>query len=134
MSMLNINMDELYDELKTINVTVGRLSKEEDWKFKNSAAKWMPVFQTRDLPNMLSVVSYILSVPSSTGYVEKIFSIIQNKWSDTRNRCSVELIKCELIVALNFEQSCGEFFTNIGKNKKFLAAARSNTKYTWKNI
>ena len=47
------------DELTTINVTVGRLSKEEDWAFKDSAAKWMPVFQTRHLPNMLSVVSYI---------------------------------------------------------------------------
>ena len=47
-------MDEL-----TINITVGRLSKEEDCKFKDLAAKWMPVFQICDFPNMLSVVSYI---------------------------------------------------------------------------
>ena len=87
-------MDELYDELTTINVSVGKLSQEEDCKFKDSAAKWMPVFQTRDLPNMVSVVFYILNVLSSTGYVERILSIMHNKWSDTKNRCSVELIKC----------------------------------------
>ena len=90
------------DELTTINLAVGRLTKEEDCKFKDSPAKWMPVFHTRDLPTMVSVVSYILNVPSSTRYVERIFSIMQNKWSNSRNRCSVQLIKCELIVALNF--------------------------------
>lgn len=92
----------------------------------------MVLFQTCDLPNMLSVMSYVLSVPSSTGYVERIFSIMQNKWSETRNRCSVELIKSELMVTLNFEERCDEFFTNIRDDKNLLAAARSNKKYTWK--
>ena len=77
-------------------------------------------------------MSYVLSVPSSTGYVERIFSIMQNKWSETRNRCSVELIKSELMVTLNFEERCDEFFTNIRGDKNLLAAARSNKKYTWK--
>ena len=57
MSRLNINMDEL----TTINVTVGRLSKEEDWKLKDSAAKWMPVFQIRDPIYCLSSFKYCQS-------------------------------------------------------------------------
>ena len=103
-SRLNINMDELYDELTVINAAVERQRKESDWKFKDSVTKWMVLFQTCDLPNMLSVMSYVLSVPSSTGYVERIFSIMQSKWSETRNRCSIELIKSELMVTLNFEE------------------------------
>lgn len=49
-----------------------------------------------DLPNMLSIISHILSIPASTGYVERIFSRMANKWSENRNRCSVELITSEL--------------------------------------
>ena len=106
-SRLSVNMDELYDELTLINVIVERLKEGEDWKSKDTAARWMAVFQTSDqthLLNMLSVLSYILSVPASTGYVERIFSIMQNKWTDTRNRCSIKLIKYELLVTLSFEQ------------------------------
>ena len=113
MSRLITNM-ELYDDLTTINVTVGKLRREEDWKLKDSAAKWMPVFQSCGLPKMVS------------GYMERIFSIMQNKWSDTRNRCSVELNKFELIVALMLEQRCAEFFLNIGKNFLFLFSEVSN--------
>ena len=134
-SRLNVNMDELYDELTVINVIVERLKEGEDWKSKDTATRWMAVFQTSDqtrLLNMLSVLSYTLSVPASTGYAERIFSITQNKWTNTRNRCSIELIKSELLVTLNFEQSCDDFLTTIEKDKRLLAAARSNTKYSWK--
>ena len=55
-----------------------------------------------------------------------------SKWSETRNRCSVELINRELMVTQNFEERCDEFFTNIRHDKNILAAARSNKKYSWK--
>lgn len=43
---------------------------------------------------------------------------------------------CELVIALNLEQSNDEFLTNtwVGKGKKKLDVARSNINYTWKNI
>ena len=60
----------------------------------------MVVFEAADLPNMLSIMRYILSIPVFTGYVERIFSRMTNKWSDIRNRCSVELINNELLITL----------------------------------
>lgn len=73
-------------------------------KSKDVAAKWVAIFQAADLPNMLCIISHILSIPVSTGYVERIFSRMASKWSDCRNRCSVELMRSELLVTLNFEQ------------------------------
>ena len=99
-------MDELYDECTTVNTILKRLREDTEWKTKGVAARWMSVLQGVDLPNMLSIISHILSIPASTGYVERIFSRMTNKWSDSRNRCSVELMRSELLITLNFEQSC----------------------------
>ena len=89
----NISMDELYDECVIGNSILEHLSKENEWISKGTGEKWMTILKEGDLPNILAVVSFVLSIPSSTGYVEIIFSHMKNKWSDVRNRCSVDLIK-----------------------------------------
>jgi len=44
------------------------------------------------LTNVFQIVSFVLSIPSSNALVESVFSVMNSKWSDTRNRASVELI------------------------------------------
>jgi hypothetical protein len=40
-----------------------------------------------------------------------MYAFMKSKWSDTRNRCSIYLIKAELQVTVNYEsQSCSEFY------------------------
>ena len=128
-------MDDLYDECTTANAMLKRLREQDEaeWKTKGVAARWIAAFQGAELPNLLSIMSHILSIPASTGYVERIFSRMAYKWSDSRNRCSVELMKSELLISLNFEQSCSEFHSSALKDKELLSAARSNQKYKWKN-
>lgn len=128
-------MDELYDECVTANSLLDHLTKpKDDWESKGTAERWVAVLRGRaaDLPNILAVVSFVLSIPSSTGYVERVFSLMKNKWSDVRNRCSVELIKSELIVTLNYEKSCSEFYTAALVDRQLLAAAKGQQKYKWK--
>ncbi|CAM4598668.1 unnamed protein product [Leuciscus chuanchicus] len=129
-----VSMDELYDECTTANSILKGLREgaDDEWKSKDVAARWVALFQVANLPNMLSIISHILSIPASTGYVERIFSRMSNKWSDSRNRCSVELIRSELLITLNFEQSCSEFYWICLKDKQLLSAARSDKKYTYK--
>lgn len=129
-----VSMGELYDECTTANSILKGLrdSAEDEWKSKDVAARWVSLFQVANLPNMLSIISHILSIPASTGYVERIFSRMTNKWRDSRNRCSVELIRSELLITLNFEQSCSEFYCSCLKDKQLLSAARSDKKYTYK--
>ncbi|KAK0130958.1 hypothetical protein N1851_034357 [Merluccius polli] len=121
-------MDELYDECSTAKPILKRLKEdaEDEWKSKGVAARWVALFQVADLPNILSITSHILSIPASTGYVERIFPRMANKWSDCRNRCSTELMRSELLITLNFEQSCSEFYNSALKDKEILQ------KYTWK--
>ncbi len=129
-------MDEFYEERVTANSLLESLTtvpqEKEKWQSKGTAEKWMQVLQSADLPNIQAVVSFVLSIPSSTGFVERIFSLMKNKWTDVWNKCSTDLIKSELIVTLNYEMSCSEFHTLALKDKQPLAAARAQKKYRWK--
>ena len=127
-------MDQLYEECVTANSLLERLipQEKENWQGKGTAERWMQVLQTADLPNIKAAVSFVLSIPSSTGFVERIFSFMKSKWTDVRNKCSAELIKGELIVSLNYDMSCSEFYSAAVKDKPLLTAARSQRKYKWK--
>ena len=65
-----VKMDDLYDECITANAILKGLREDAAWKTKGVAARWMTVFQSpgADLPNMLSMMSHILSIPASTEY------------------------------------------------------------------
>ncbi|XP_035772369.1 uncharacterized protein LOC102799583 [Neolamprologus brichardi] len=130
---LNISMDELYEECVTATSLLKHLAKEhqekEKWQSKGTAEKWMEILQAVDLPNMQAVVSFVLSIPSSTRFEERIFSLMKNKWTDVRNKCSTELIRSELIVSLNYDMSCSEFYSAVLKDK-LLTAARAQKKNT----
>ncbi|CAL8301356.1 unnamed protein product [Gadus morhua 'NCC'] len=97
-----VNMDELYDECSTAKPILKRLKEDAEDEWK------------------------------SKGVAARIFSRMANKWSDCRNRCSTELMRSELLITLNFEQSCSEFYNSALKDKELLSAARNNKKYTWK--
>ncbi|KAM3620363.1 uncharacterized protein V6R79_022158 [Siganus canaliculatus] len=50
-----VKMDDLYDECTTANAILKKLREDAGWKTK------------ADLPNLLSIMSHILSIPASTG-------------------------------------------------------------------
>ncbi|KAL4008598.1 hypothetical protein ACER0C_002450 [Sarotherodon galilaeus] len=108
---LNISMDELYEECVTATSLLEHITKEhqekEKWQSKGTAEKWMEILQAADLPNPL------------------IFSLMKNKWTDVRNKCSTELIRSELIVSLNYDMSCSEFYSAVLKDIQLLTAARA---------
>ena len=54
---------------------------------------------------------------------------MSNKWTDKRNQNSLELIKSELMVAINYDNSCKEFFKFAQEDKKMLSSAASVDKY-----
>ncbi|KAK9976666.1 hypothetical protein ABG768_021871, partial [Culter alburnus] len=81
---------------------------------------------------LLEVVAFVFSIPISNAYAEKVFSHMEDVWSDKRNRLSVAMVKSELQVRLNFKLSCTEFKTFIEEQKPLIAAAKGNTKYRWK--
>ena len=53
---------------------------------------------------------YEFSIPISNAFVERVFSLMGNLWSDERNNLSVEMVKSELCVKLIYNMNCQEFF------------------------
>ncbi len=64
--------------------------------------------------------------------MERIFSIMYNLWSDERKRLSVKMVKSEICTKIDYSMSCSEFKNFVANNTKFINAAKSNDKYSFK--
>ena len=69
-----VNMDKLYDECSTLKSILKRLKEdsEDDWRSKGVAARWVALFQVDDLPNMLCIISHILSQGGLRAQMESV--------------------------------------------------------------
>uniref|UniRef100_A0A096MHK4 HAT C-terminal dimerisation domain-containing protein n=1 Tax=Poecilia formosa TaxID=48698 RepID=A0A096MHK4_POEFO len=101
-----VSMDALYDECSTAKPILKRLREDAEDEIG------VTLFKEADLSNTLSIISHILSIP-----LDGIFSRMFNKWCDCRYRGSVELIRSELLMTLNFEQTSSEFYSSTLKDK-----------------
>lgn len=133
-----VTVDVLYEELA---IAQSVIQKHVDGTLPGSKEmsvflKWVSVFRICGgegcLPQLFSIISFILSIPSCNANVERVFSSMNRKWSDVRNRSSIDLIKCELQICWNYQYSCQEFNNYIVNDKKMLAAAKENKKYAFK--
>ncbi|KAF0024962.1 hypothetical protein F2P81_021843 [Scophthalmus maximus] len=97
-----LDLDELYEEycvtLPCQDEIVARSTPVIE--------KWSTLLQGTSTPNMSAVASFLCSIPVTNAYVERVFSLMTMAWTDQRNRCSVDLIKCEMQVKSNFAYSC----------------------------
>lgn len=128
----SVSIDELYEEYSAINKHLPQ-STDDD---VSCDARWASVFQkagTDNVPNLLKVVSFIMSIPSSNAPVERVFSLMESFWTDTRNRCSIELIKAELQVKMNFDMNCQMFHKFVKEKKELLHCAGSDKKYIFRH-
>ena len=111
-------MDQLYEEFCASREEI---QKDGQDTTKSTSEKWVAVFQNigkANLINMFRIVSFVLSVPGSNAFVERIFSLMTIKWSDSRNRCSTELIKNELQISVNnCDLSCKDFSLAVQKER-----------------
>lgn len=79
-------------------------------------------------------IGYILSVPATSAFTERVFSIMNVKWREERNRASLKLIKNELLIYINLELECSDSYNSFKNNEKLLCAAKSTKKYLFKNL
>ncbi|XP_078282406.1 uncharacterized protein LOC144608476 [Rhinoraja longicauda] len=127
-----VNMDQLYEEFCASREEIQKARQDTT---KSTSEKWVAVFQKMgkaNLINMFRIVSFVLSVPGSNAFVERVFSLMAIKWSDSRNRCSTELIKNELQISVNCDLSCKDFSLAVQKDKRLLESVKSSKKYPWK--
>ena len=129
-----VSTDELYEGYFAISHLLQSSESTDD--DISCDAKWAAVFQkagTDNLPNLLKIVTFIMSIPASNAAVERVFSLIESFGSETRNRCSTELIKAELQVEMNFDMDCQTFHNFVKGKKELLRCAGSDKKYTFRH-
>ncbi|GFU75295.1 dimer_Tnp_hAT domain-containing protein [Trichonephila clavipes] len=84
--------EQIYDELAALQSVFPSLKLES-----NSIEMWCKFFQKEEAPNLLKIVQFVCSVPVSNAFVERIFSVMGNVWTDERNHLAVNTVKNEII-------------------------------------
>jgi hypothetical protein len=122
-------MDDVYTEFCTMREVLQNVSDEEYAKME-TFQKWRKALSAAKATQLLKVAQYVLSIPANNAYVERVFSVMGNLWTDERNRMSVSLVRAEIIVFFDFELSCERFLEYVRSN--LLEAICSEKKYKFK--
>lgn len=129
---LNINMDDLYEEVSLLKELYAQVNHYKDFLELSTSQKWQKFFQSsNDFVNIYKIVSFLLSIPATSAF-KRVFSLMNAKWRDERNRASLNLIKNELFIYFNLNIDCKDAVKTFFDNKYLLDVARSNKKYVWK--
>jgi len=125
-----VDNDELYDEVSALNVARPQLCTLD----KPLDEKWAAFFSRSECRNMNKIVGRVLSIPVSNAFVERIFSMMGQCWTDDRNRMRSELVKAELMVKINFGMPCANFydFLCLPAQRQLLKCSLQTAKYSFK--
>ncbi len=128
--LLNIRIDreKIFDEICTFNEILVKIPAKESIESK-SIDVWTKILRQKKLPNLSRVMESAFCIPIANDYVERIFSVIKNLWTDERNRMSIDLVKSEICIRFNYDMTCSQFYDYIKDNTKLLNAAKSSKKY-----
>jgi hypothetical protein len=127
---LEINVDKLFDECCDFNNKL--ISLPLNAKMLNTLNKWCELMKTEsnNKPNLLKIIETVMAIPIGNDFVERVFSVMKNIWTDERNRLNICMVKAEICSKVNFSMTCNEFKVFASKNPKLLKDAKSNDKYS----
>lgn len=105
-----VNLDALYDEFSMYKSVLQSIVDNKTRK--SVASRWVAFFEQCEIapPNLFTVVSCMLSLPGSNAFPERMFSLMNAKWRDDRNRMNVSLVKSELQTFNNYDFDCRSFY------------------------
>lgn len=95
---LRVNYDEIILHKGVITKLNKKQTVDEQWA----------LFLGYHAPNLLIIVSRMLAIPVSSGFVKRTFCLMKNRWTDTGHRMRVVLVKSELCVQVNSGVTCAD--------------------------
>lgn len=123
----NINFNALHAE---INYIVQRFAFTLDFTDRTVTEKWTTILRTfPECVEIYKIMSFLLSLPVSSASSERVFSVMKAKLRDERSKLSDNMLKSELLISINCDMSCEEFFNDIKNDEELLKQVRSKEKY-----
>ncbi|XP_053277202.1 uncharacterized protein LOC128438617 isoform X2 [Pleuronectes platessa] len=132
---VKIKEDDLFDEVSALHEF---LKGESLLKWREIetplSQRWSTVFthfKENDIPhtNLARLVSVVMCLPGSNAPVERVFSQMNDIWTDSRNRFTVPSIKAILIVKTNINLLCDKFMEMLAKDRAIQKKIHSSEKY-----
>ena len=71
------------------------------------------------------ILQFLLAIPGTNAPVERVFSLMNSYWSDQKSLLSEETLEAVMIVKVNMEETCVEFYDRILADKKRLRSIPS---------
>ncbi|GBN63177.1 hypothetical protein AVEN_248485-1 [Araneus ventricosus] len=137
---MKINNDQLFDEVVLAKEYLQ--SNWEQWKQEettrdviiSSEEKWLRLFghfkeNHLATSNLIKIVEYAFFLPGTSAPVERVFSLMNNAWTDDRGLMKESTVKGLTTCTINIGLACEEFYKI--KNKiDFLKKVLANKTYT----
>jgi len=90
---IDVDSDELYRDFCCLRLAFDGLNKNQP-----EGDIWAQFFKKVRAPALLTLMSFILSLPVSNAFIERVFSHVAHLWSKERNRMEPDLVKAEIQV------------------------------------
>ncbi|XP_070412140.1 uncharacterized protein [Nothobranchius furzeri] len=131
---IHINETELFGEVTSVKTYTSDKIGLWDRDIKPADERWAEIFthfkhQHVPFKNVAVICQFAMCLPGTNASVERIFSLMNNTWTNERNRLGLETLKALLITRVNFD-GCSEFHARLVDNHSLLKKIHSNMKYS----
>ncbi|GBL67895.1 hypothetical protein AVEN_199502-1 [Araneus ventricosus] len=137
---MKINTDKLFDEVVLVKDYLQ--SNWEQWKQEEttrdviilSEEKWLRLFghfkeNHIAAPNLIKIVKFAFCLPGTSAPVERVFSLMNNAWTDDRGLMKESTVKDLKTCKINIGLASEDFYIKIKNKKDFLKNVLANEKY-----
>ncbi|KAL4126793.1 hypothetical protein QTP88_011002 [Uroleucon formosanum] len=117
----SVTFDEetFFEQFKTFEKIFHQ--QNDEWHHQDIEDKWLFIFKTfadnnQEFSMLLKVVEFSFVLPGSNAAVERVFSLMNNTWTNLRNKLDIKTVEASLIIKTSFNNtSCEVLQANIGK-------------------
>ena len=122
-------IDLLFNEVAEVCQIYPNLDKEEKWRAMELEDKWNTVLKNKNLKTLRRLVSSLLSISASNAFCESVFSIVNNVFTDEKNRFHPDTLNAFVAIKINSDFDCSEAQELFLSDTNLLNAAKSSEKY-----
>jgi len=114
---ITLNEEKLYEQFKMFEQVLRK--QADEWQCKISEEKWLSIFKSFrennvDYTMLLKIIEFAFALPGSNAAVERIFSLMNSCWTESRGNLCIKSVEASLVIKANLENK-PSIFSTIGQ-------------------